>query len=541
MSGQITIKREGQDKWIRMEGVTVPDGIEDRCTTGYLQTELSKRVKGIKVTSAEANTTGELKGQTLPYLPIPGRVVSDMPNLCDIRLEHTMPSGRVQYVRVIVPYAWNRRFLGATGGGNRCDAPWYDYQAEFQPTMSPIRALYNGFAVGITDGANRDANMDISPLDPETCELDLEMLRNWSHLSMHWVAIIGKATCDILQGAPVLYSYLYGSSGGGAQVPILAQFCPQDYDGYYALGGPIDYPRTTMMSLWPLYVMKEYGILPPSKLEAFRKAAIDSIGGVDAFAATTERIEFAAAKVIGQDTPSGKITGEDAKVMQMIWDGPINEDGRLLAKGYRPGTSLVFRDGCRSGVITYSYDEQGDLVIKPIIDIGLALIGAYYLREPKWDWKSISLDEYLEIYEAATEKFKEFAGVNPDLTMLRDSGGKMILVHGVADGMINPEFTVDWYDRVVELFGSKDEVRSFFRFFATPAMSHTFPEDSYGPCTAEAMATLMNWVENGVAPDTLSCERYTNPNPLENPDDEIGQPPQVIDWMHVETKDIPCI
>jgi feruloyl esterase len=540
MSGQITIKRDGQDKWMHMEGVTAPDGIEDRCTTKYLQTELSKRVKGIKVTSAEANTTGELKGQTLPYLPIPGRVVSDMPNLCDIQLEHTMPSGRVQYVRIIVPYAWNRRFLGATGGGNRCDAPWYDYQAEYQPTMGPIRALYNGFAVGITDGANRDANMDISPLDPETHELDLEMLRNWSHLAMHWVAIIGKATCDILQGTPVLYSYLYGTSGGGAQVPILAQFYPQDYDGYYALGGPIDYPRTTMMSLWPLYVMKEYGILPPSKLEAFRKAAIDSIGGVDAFAATTERIEFAAAKVIGQDTLSGKITGEDAKVMQMIWDGPISEDGRLLAKGFRPGTSLVFRDGCRSGVISYFYDEQGNLAIKPILDIGLAMIGAYYLREPKWDWKDISLDEYLEIYEAAAEKFKEFAGVNPDLTMLRDSGSKMILVHGVADGLINPEFTFDWYDEVVKLFGNKNEVKDFFRFFPMPAMSHTFPEDAYGPCTAEVMTTLMNWVENGIVPDTLSCERYTNPNPPENPDDEIGQPPQVIDWAHVEAKDIPC-
>jgi hypothetical protein len=124
--------------------------------------------------------------------------------------------------------------------------------------------------------------------------------------------------------------------------------------------------------------------------------------------------------------------------------------------------------------------------------------------------------------------------------MLRDTGGKMIYTQGAADEMLISELCLPWYENVVKLFGSKDEVKKFCRFLLTPGMGHTFPSQGYGPCTAEGMAALMNWVENDIAPETMSCDRFIDPAPPENPDDLIGQF-MPVDWQYVGSKDVPFL
>lgn len=73
----------------------------------------------------------------------------------------------------------------------------------------------------------------------------------------------------------------------------------------------------------------------------------------------------------------------------------------------------------------------------------------------------------------------------------------MINWHGTVDAAIPFNGSTDYYDRVL----AKDpEAHDYYRFFVAPGAGHCF---SCGPSPPFSMDPIVNWVENGVAPDTL--------------------------------------
>jgi feruloyl esterase len=88
---------------------------------------------------------------------------------------------------------------------------------------------------------------------------------------------------------------------------------------------------------------------------------------------------------------------------------------------------------------------------------------------------------------------------DPKLAEFKAAGGKLIVYHGASDGVFSVNDTINWYEKLAANHGG--DASDFARLFVVPGMNHC----SGGPATDQfdALTALMNWVENGQAPETI--------------------------------------
>ena len=71
-----------------------------------------------------------------------------------------------------------------------------------------------------------------------------------------------------------------------------------------------------------------------------------------------------------------------------------------------------------------------------------------------------------------------------------------------------PQDTAAYYEAVAKALGGYDKTRDFFRLFMAPGMGHC--AGGPGPNQFDALTALEQWVEKGVAPDTLLASHSSN-------------------------------
>jgi len=141
-------------------------------------------------------------------------------------------------------------------------------------------------------------------------------------------------------------NYWVGTSTGGRQGWEMAQQHGDLYDGF-VLGYPaVNWNRFIIGEAWPAVVANELlgsEGLAPAKSDAANAAAVaacDSQDGVtDKVIAEPRRCHFDAREVSG-------LTPQEAKAVNLIWDGPRDADGNRLWGG-------INRCGCRLRMFRY--------------------------------------------------------------------------------------------------------------------------------------------------------------------------------------------
>jgi feruloyl esterase len=106
--------------------------------------------------------------------------------------------------------------------------------------------------------------------------------------------------------------------------------------------------------------------------------------------------------------------------------------------------------------------------------------------------------------------------MSADLSAFRTAGGKLIQYHGLADPVVPPRESIDYYERVQALAdenksGRADATQDFYRLFLAPGLYHC--QGGPGPNVLETQAALEKWVEQGVAPDTIAATKFHNDKP----------------------------
>jgi hypothetical protein len=103
------------------------------------------------------------------------------------------------------------------------------------------------------------------------------------------------------------------------------------------------------------------------------------------------------------------------------------------------------------------------------------------------------MDAYAAIYNT----------VSTDVSAFRSRGGKMLIVHGISDPIFSANDSIDYYEKLVAANGGLASAKDFARLYLVPGMNHC--SNSGGPATDlyDALTPLMNWVENGTAPDRI--------------------------------------
>jgi hypothetical protein len=124
-------------------------------------------------------------------------------------------------------------------------------------------------------------------------------------------------------------------------------------------------------------------------------------------------------------------------------------------------------------------------------------------------WKSLSYAQLATAWDNGVALQTKFANINtdnPDLSQFRARKGKLISYHGLADVLIPPQGTINYYHRVVGNVGDMSRTQDFYRLYLIPGMSHGFSSGSAIPAAVplpsvnQLYQMLTDWVEKGVAP-----------------------------------------
>jgi feruloyl esterase len=86
-----------------------------------------------------------------------------------------------------------------------------------------------------------------------------------------------------------------------------------------------------------------------------------------------------------------------------------------------------------------------------------------------------------------------------DISILRDRGAKVLVYHGTSDPIFSSDDTTAWWNQVNG--NNSGLANRFARLYLIPGMNHC----SGGPATDQfdMLTPMVNWVEKGVAPDSV--------------------------------------
>jgi feruloyl esterase len=101
-----------------------------------------------------------------------------------------------------------------------------------------------------------------------------------------------------------------------------------------------------------------------------------------------------------------------------------------------------------------------------------------------------------------------------DLSLLKNRGAKLIIVHGVSDPVFSVNDTTAFYENLRAANGG--DASDFARYFRVPGMTHS----GNGPSTDQfdLITAALKWVEEGQAPDRILATARGPGNAIVNPE-----------------------
>ena len=432
--------------------------------------------------------------------------ISNLPAFCRVQASATPTSDSLINFEVWVPAAnWNGKLV-TTGNGGYSPALSYGDMAY---------AMRQGYAVmgGDTGHQSTDPNEMFWGVGHP------EKIRDWGTRSINAITVPGKSIIAELQGRAASRAYYYGCSTGGHQGYAEVQRYPQDFDGVIAGAPGNNRTRLNVEFLWRFQSNRNPGdnstlILTPQKAQLITASAIaacDSLDGVadgvmeDPRACTPDKFNIDALQCSGPDA-ANCLTAPQVAAAKKIYAGPKHP--RTGAQIY-PGQPM----GTESGWPSY----WG----------GTEPVRADYWRlwvyeNPQWDWWTFDYDRDLTFADAKVSPLVD--QTSADIGAFKARGGKLITYQGWQDPVVNAIDTIAYYDRVKAVQGSQAETDRFFRLFMVPGMGHcaggagaTNFGNQGGPApvidaSRDILMALDNWVEKGVAPDTIVASRVVGGN-----------------------------
>lgn len=378
-------------------------------------------------------------------------------------------------VEVWLPDAdkWNARFLGlgnsgAAGNINPSILDW------------PSSA---GYAVATTDmGTAPNADSGIG---------NKEVWKDFGFRATHLMTVAAKQIVHANYGKAPEFSYFSGGSTGGQQALQEAQRYPEDYDGIAAAVAA--HCRTPLHAyfLWNDQILKKCPFTK-SQDASIMAAANDYMASRELPAAagkfvsdprcTKEDIEAVISLARKKDAT---LTDDHAAALRKLFDGPRHAvSGERIFNGIPLGSSIEASHG------------------------HLYLFKWVFGKDKKLE--DINFGADIDIYTAALAPYLN--AENPDLTAFEKRGGKLVMTLGSADSVVPYHASIDYYERVVDRCGGLEKVRSFFRFYLIPGLSHGGgPGINQPPYLMEA---LQAWREKGIAPNALQGHHAENGKPI---------------------------
>jgi feruloyl esterase len=183
--------------------------------------------------------------------------------------------------------------------------------------------------------------------------------------------------------------------------------------------------------------------------------------------------------------PATCLTPQEAQAINRIWDGPREPGGGRLWGGLTRGTSF--------GTLLPGGNSASPLP--------LTYVQNWVHENPAFDWRGITTPGFEPEFRLSEWKFRSTAATDSvNLDVVKGRGGKIIHYHGLSDPLIVPFGSQNYVSRVFEHYGVTG-TQSFMRSFFYPGNGHCGGGAAPLINATDLFAALVNWVENGVAPD----------------------------------------
>jgi hypothetical protein len=395
----------------------------------------------------------------------------------DIRFEVWMPLAN-----------WNGKYVG---GGN---GVWAGSIA-YGDMTGPLAA---GYATAASDVGHQGSPMDGS------FAANREKLIDFGHRAVHETTVAAKAIVTAFYGKPASRA-LYASCSTGGRIGLMESYrYPQDFDGISAMAPANPMVNLMIGSVWTGYVaMKDADSrIPPPKFALAHKAVVEACdagdGLKDGIISAPQRCKFDPAVLQCKAGDAADcLTAGQVTALEGIYDGARNpRTGKLIYPGFTPGSES------QVGILTMGQEP---------FPVATSFMRAIVFRDPTWDFRSFDYDKDVQrSYEAASFAL-DVPADGPKAFLAR--GGKLLLSHGWADGLISATGTVDFFEQLQRSVG-KGAARNA-RLFMIPGMGHCGGGE--GPSMVDMLGTLDRWVETGKAPERIIAANAPNATPRTRP------------------------
>jgi hypothetical protein len=396
----------------------------------------------------------------------------------DIKIEVWMPAEN-----------WNGKLVGT---GNGIWAGSISYSALAEP-------LAGGYATAATDtghvGSGMDAKFAIG---------HREKLIDFGHRAVHEMTVKAKTVIKAYYGRAEQRSLWVSCSTGGRQGLMEAYRYPEDYDGISSMAPANPMVGLMIGSLWTGYAAMQDDArrLTRNHLMAANRAYIDQCddrdGLKDGIVGDPERCFFDPGIIqCKEEGQKDCLTAPQVAALRDIYAGVKNpRTGKQIFAGFPPGSEqqfMMLTQGAEPFPVATSYFR--DIVFD----------------DPQWDFKSYDYDKDLAAsYEAGSDILDVPSG---GLNKFVEGGGKLLLSHGWADGLIPAPNTVEFYTSMAAEM-DPDKAANSVRLFMIPNAGHC-GGGSAG--VADMLSVIDAWVETGKAPERIIATSPPNQKQISRP------------------------
>lgn len=430
-------------------------------------------------------------------------------------------------MQVALPTAWNGKAMMFGGGGYNGTVPNVAGNVPFGPADQPT-PLGRGYATFASDSGHQadPAFQPATSLDGSFAVND-EALRNFAGDALKKTRdaalyIIGKR-----YAAKPSRSYFSGGSTGGREGLAVAQRWPDDFDGVISV-----YPAWNAASLdlffgYEAQVLSRPGAFPgPAEQRLLYRSVIDACDGDDGLrdgVISNERGCDFDPRVLrcpgGDDDGESCLSDRQIRAVRAL-SSPFRWPYRIGSGeiGY-PGFPFLSGADMTTRLVGMGTDAPAHPMPKTAgygVQFWDQWVRYALTRDPAF--ASLTLDPRRP--GRWRQRISELAALqdvnDPDLRPFARSGGRLLIVHGLADELVSHRSTAEYFDRVRRVMGSRATDR-FARFYTVPGANHVNIETPFA-AGWDSVTALEQWVEHGAAPhrpvvtdNNPAAERRTRP------------------------------
>ncbi|KAF9697804.1 hypothetical protein EKO04_004168 [Ascochyta lentis] len=437
------------------------------------------------------------------------------------------------------PSTFKNRFYVSGGGG-------------FSLSSDATGGLSNGAASGAT-AAGYDA-FDYS-FDEKALygngSINWDATYAFAYTALGELTKIGKPLTQAFYGLndTKIYTYFEGCSDGGREGMSQVQRWGEEYDGAITGAPAFRFAQQQVHHVYPATIEQTMGYFPPpcalDKIVNATIAACDPLDGrTDGVISRTDlcQLNFNLSSLIGESyycaaesssslgfgfgkrqmgggaagsqsstkpEQNGTITANDIAVAQAVYDGLHSSEGRRAYLSWQIGSDLGDADPTWDNT-TSSWklnipSTGGEYVTKfiQLLDIDNLQDLDNVTYDTLIDWMNTGMIRYLDSLQTTV----------PDLTPFQSSGAKLLHYHGESDPSVPAASSVHYWQSVRSIMYPNmtdaeaiEAMSEWYQFYLIPGAAHCSTNSLQpGPYPQDNMATMIDWVENGIKPSRLNA------------------------------------